>query len=222
MSHKVGIISDAHGNVDALSKCIKFLKSKKVNKVFFLGDGVGYMPYGAGVAKLLMHHEITSIMGNHEAMLLGRISYTPEQGEIYRFGNQLSEIPLDWIKQIEKNGHRHIVNLFGKKIIFTHGTPRDPLLGYGRTASEIYNPEADVIFTGHTHRPHIFEEKSTMLINPGSCGMPRDNGSLLSLAIVDFGTMQPNIYRIKYSFSPHLKSKVHPVVLECFKREDNV
>ncbi len=38
---KIAILSDVHGNIDALDAVLKELNEQKINKVIFLGDFVG-------------------------------------------------------------------------------------------------------------------------------------------------------------------------------------
>ncbi len=40
---KIGVLSDAHGNPDGLKMCIDFFIQKKVGKIYFLGDAIGYL-----------------------------------------------------------------------------------------------------------------------------------------------------------------------------------
>ena len=41
---KIGLLSDAHGNPDGLANCISVLRSRGAERLFFLGDAVGYLP----------------------------------------------------------------------------------------------------------------------------------------------------------------------------------
>ncbi|MEM1639871.1 MAG: metallophosphoesterase family protein, partial [Desulfurococcaceae archaeon] len=58
--------------------------------------------------------------------------------------------------------------------------------------------EADVVITGHTHIPLNMRIGNIWLLNPGSCGQPRDGDPRASYAVLD---IENNLYeqrRIKY------------------------
>jgi predicted phosphodiesterase len=58
--------------------------------------------------------------------------------------------------------------------------------------------KADVVVMGHTHIPMMRQAGRVLLINPGSCGQPRDGNPLASYALVDTETYQVEIRRIPY------------------------
>ena len=41
---KIGILSDAHGNPHGLNRCLTALKREGAERLYFLGDAVGYLP----------------------------------------------------------------------------------------------------------------------------------------------------------------------------------
>ena len=42
MSNKIGILSDIHGNYDALEAVLKRAKKEKIDRFIFCGDLIGY------------------------------------------------------------------------------------------------------------------------------------------------------------------------------------
>lgn len=217
--YRLGILGDAHGNLDALSLCIGFLRDRGVEGVVFLGDAVGYLPYGPEVCDMLMHAEIPCLMGNHEAMLLGRLPLSPDKDAVYGLSGLRSRISKAWLHGMACQGPMMRIELAGKLLLCCHGTPADPLLGYGFDPELIREQaDADCIITGHTHRPHLARLEETLLLNPGSCGLPRDRGDLLSLAILELPSMRAEIFRLPVSFPMSLRQSVHPSVQQCFDR----
>ena len=69
----VGLVSDAHGNADALEKCLDVIEREGARKTYFLGDAVGYFPEENAVLDLLRSRGAICLRGNHEAMLLGKL-----------------------------------------------------------------------------------------------------------------------------------------------------
>jgi predicted phosphodiesterase len=67
--NNIGIISDIHGNIDAFKKVLEYFENNQITDIYFLGDAVGYLPYGIEVLELLQERNIKCIRGNHENML---------------------------------------------------------------------------------------------------------------------------------------------------------
>ena len=113
----IGVLSDAHGNFIGLKQCLDFLKSK-CERIFFLGDAVGYIPFPDEVINLLRKSGAECILGNHDAMLLGILTFSQENEEIYRITesrNKISAINLDFLKTLPNKIEVIIDN---KRILF--------------------------------------------------------------------------------------------------------
>ena len=62
---KIAILSDIHGNFDALNVVLEECKKIKIDKYLFLGDYVGYY-YGQKVWNRICQLNGIKIKGNHE------------------------------------------------------------------------------------------------------------------------------------------------------------
>jgi putative phosphoesterase len=219
VSVRLGIISDAHGNAAGLSLCLDFLSSLPVDRVIFLGDAVGYLPEGAGVCRLLEQAGALCLKGNHEAMLFGELKATPETESIAgikRFGRGL---PEGWLKQVKKNGAKLSLEIQKRRLLLVHGSTVDPLEGYVHDPAELAGScDTDAIIMGHTHRPFIHKLNGCLYLNPGSCGLPRDCGDLLSVAVLELPTMRAQVYRLPFQASQSIRGQVHPDVRQCLDR----
>lgn len=219
---RIGILGDAHGNAAGLNICITYLLNQGVHTFIHLGDAVGYMPYGNEVCNMLLRNNAISIMGNHEAMLIDLQPIAPEKDAIYGLKRLRSTLPSNWLRAVEANGPMLHLNVGGRRLLLCHGTPQDPLSGYGHNPGAIHVPDGiDCILTAHTHRPHLTIHDGTLLLNPGSCGMPRDSGKLLSFAILELPEMKAKIIRLPFTPSPKLLQAVHPLVRKCFDRNES-
>ena len=49
---RLGILSDAHGNVEAFQRGLELLAEARADMIYFLGDAVGYIPDGRVVSLL--------------------------------------------------------------------------------------------------------------------------------------------------------------------------
>ena len=68
---KYGFFSDVHANYEALKACIIDFRAEKLDKVFFLGDAVGYGPNPDESVKLIDDVAVVKLMGNHDYAALG-------------------------------------------------------------------------------------------------------------------------------------------------------
>src|SRR6056297_2278159 len=63
---KIAVFSDIHGNIEALQKVMEDIKRAEVDKIYCLGDLVGYGPYPNEVIELIKENEIETVMGNYD------------------------------------------------------------------------------------------------------------------------------------------------------------
>jgi predicted phosphodiesterase len=197
-----------------------------IDRFFFLGDAVGYMPYHAEVLTALESIHATCLMGNHEAMLCGLLQYADEKDEIYLLKETRQNISSDTLARIKRWLPYHIDTLDGIKVLFVHGSPWDPLQGYIYPDSQerFYSNRAyNFIFTGHSHRPFISKNDYSVMVNVGSCGLPRDIGNSPSFVLLDTLSREVTLIRLKLEIKDLLTDleckKVHKDVLNCFLRK---
>ncbi len=185
---KLGLLSDAHGNIVGLDNCLRVLDREKVEKLIFIGDAIGYLPMAGEVLKRLSKTGATCLSGNHEAMLSGSLPLDPERDKVYGLDKTRSELPGEMIEQIKRWPSKTESTVDGQRLLFVHGSPWEELTGYIYPDSDLSGfstLEADVVFMGHTHRPFIEKVGETQVVNIGSCGQPRDHGCISSCAVYD-------------------------------------
>ncbi len=110
-----------------------------------------------------------------------------------------------------------------RRLLFLHGSPWDPLQGYvyPKTVDDSFGILCyDVIFMGHTHRPFSISTKKALLVNVGSCGLPRDVGTFPSFAVYDTETGEATIHRVAGDLQGVLRryENLHPAVYACLSR----
>lgn len=217
----IGLLSDAHGNPLGLRAALCALKERGVERTFFLGDAVGYLPGEREVMRTLSDENVECIRGNHEAMLLGQLPLDPQRDTVYRLGAvgvQVREAVAQWPASRD-------LAVDGRRILLVHGGPDAPLEEY------IY-PDADLtglggrgfdaIFMGNTHRPFVATVGDTLVANVGSCGLPRDQGDLAACAVYDTQAGTCEILRVPMDADAVLAQftgDVHPSVAECLHRK---
>lgn len=219
----VGVLSDAHGNFQGLKSCLAAMKRLGVGRVIYLGDAIGYLPYGAEVASRLTDEGILCLMGNHEAMVFDMVPRSDDKEAVYGHSRFCVDLPGKWRDQVVANGSRMRMNICGREILFVHASPDDSLSGYIRPDDDlICDEKVDFVFMGHTHRPFLRSHDRVVHVNVGSCGLPRDYGALLAFAVLDTSTGRVELFRIPIKtdelISDPRMSGVHPDVIRCFAR----
>lgn len=221
---KIGFVSDAHGNSLGLELCVQHLRAYTEN-IYFLGDAVGYLPDASGVIKILKTQCAESLIGNHDAMLLGVRRIDPERDACYRIeqiSKTLSETDFRWLSARLPYLQIHFDN---KRILCVHGSPWDPMNGYVYEDSQLEHfgsLRVDVVVMGHTHRPFVKKIKGVTVVNVGSCGLPRDVGNLASCAVYNTDTACCEIFRIPFDAEQiidRFRDHLHPTVVDCLRKK---
>ncbi len=221
---RIGFVSDAHGNSEGLLGCLKFLREENVDKIFFLGDAVGYMPDWAGVFALLDEYEAECLRGNHDDMSIKK-EIDPKKNLVYQLTSDLIEANSTHLLRAATWPSSLTFDVDNKKLLLVHGSPFDSLNGYvyPDTSIEAFESiSADAIFMGQTHRPFIKQAFGKCIINIGSCGLPRDVGNLASCAIYDVQKGEGVVYRIPFDAEKVIKTfenRLHVSVVDCLRRQ---
>ena len=173
---KILLTSDIHGNHEALKTLLA--ATPPFDVLVCLGDITGYYPQVNEAAALLRSHPLIALRGNHDEMTLcGDISALAEP---VRFGIATARAELlpehrEWLAELPA---KREVELGGRRFLFVHGSPWDPLNEYINADSpklpEIAALPFDVVAWGHTHREvFVRQPDGRWLINPGSTGQSR-------------------------------------------------
>ena len=166
---KRAIISDIHGNLEALQAVLEDIDHQQVDTIFCLGDIVGYGPNPCECVKLVRDRCSVVILGNHDQGALfdpdgfnsgaeRAIRWTRSQIEMHdRLPRNSANLVSDFLGELARN------HLDGE-LMFVHGSARRPLDEYV-FPEDIYNPlKMEHIFSlvprycfqGHTHIPGVF------------------------------------------------------------------
>jgi predicted phosphodiesterase len=232
---KQALISDIHGNLEALNAVLKDIANEGVDEIICLGDVVGYGPNPCECLELVSRHCRMTIMGNHDqaalfdpdgfnAVALRAIYWTRDQlddpgGQRASVVNKrwdfLSELPK---QAVEKN------------VLFVHGSPRDPTNEYvfpetiydAAKMKQLFDRVNHLSFQGHTHMPGIFTaegefiepaecdyefpiSKEKLMVNVGSVGQPRDEDPRSCYVILEQDRKRIVFRRIEYDFEQTIK-----------------
>jgi predicted phosphodiesterase len=180
---KRAILSDVHGNLEALTAVLEDVQSQGITEIYCLGDIVGYGPNPRECIDRVMNFAVC-ILGNHDQGALfdpegfssgaeRAIFWTRQQlesadgsddppGQVIRRWNFLCELP----RNHRENG-----------FLFVHGSARNPLNEYvfpedvynARKLEKIFSLIDRYCFQGHTHVPGVFTAEHRFL-NPADIG----------------------------------------------------
>lgn len=158
-----GVISDVHGNLQALTAVLNALDHAGVDKVICLGDLVGYNGHSNECVELIRTRGIEAISGNHDLIALGRLGFdrcSPKPSFALRRTRKL----------LDENSRRFLRQLpptrsYDGTIALIHGSvddvceymvsPQQIAANAARLRQRL--PEVRLCFFGHTHTPKIFE-----------------------------------------------------------------
>lgn len=208
---KVALIADVHSNIFALEAVYADLEREGVDKIFVIGDLIGYYYWPKQVVQLLRADpRVFCIRGNHES-ILGEVRSDPSKADYYRgkYGtgydvclSELDQAETDWLLSLPCSAD---IDIAGASFHLSHGA-------LGSVDKYIY-PDASLetltenlsgsTFTvfGHTHYAFAHTSDNQILINPGSVGQPRDVGGLASYAIVNLENRTVRFKRKQFDVS---------------------
>lgn len=192
---KIAVISDIHGNYDALVAVLKKAKQVGVEHLLVLGDIVGYYYHPEKILKALSEWSFDMIKGNHEYILEDLIA-EPSLGASIRlkYGSghkeavdKLSLQQLDFLKDLPETKS---VKFDGISFLMSHGSPWSndyyiyPDCDWA-TVKKCDSIKHDFVLIGHSHYAFAFNNENSILINPGSVGQSRQIGGKASWCIVN-------------------------------------
>ncbi len=231
---KIAILSDIHGNYEALKPVLQRCEEESVDKIYNLGDFINYGPQSEEVIQEIMARKIPSILGNHEYALLNEkfLDHFQVHAQLSFFITQpmISEKSYQFISNLPRHLQKN-------QLYFVHGTPPDNLFDYvyrlsDYQFSEIFNSmKATIFFVGHTHQCAVYKkskrtiEKSSLhpgeptglapndkaIINVGSVGQPRGSNKNAHFVIYDSSDNTIMLNTVPYNIEKtvHLMKKKH-------------
>jgi putative phosphoesterase len=174
---KIVIISDLHGNFEALSRL-----PEEYDELWVLGDLVNYGPQPRQVLDFVRARAAVVVRGNHDHS----IGYGEDPRCTPRYA-RMAEETRRFTDAVLGNADKQFLRRLplttelerdGKRFYLCHAVPSDPLYGYcsqesDRWPAELETTHSDVLLVGHTHTPFIRQIGKQVVVNPGSLGQPK-------------------------------------------------
>ena len=218
---RLGIFSDVHANLEALSAVIEAIRREHVDVQYCLGDVVGYGASPNECADIVRRVAKVTILGNHDAAVAGRMDYSYYYEAARRaldlHASMLSAENLAWLRQLP-----YMHNVEGTNVHLCHGSPvRLEEFEYifapeqARDCLPYYEELGHLTMIGHSHLCKVFEltaddvtelpaRKFTLrpdrkyIISVGSTGQPRDYDNRASYVTYDTETREFDFRRVAY------------------------
>jgi predicted phosphodiesterase len=218
---KYALISDIHGNLEALEAVLEDIAQEKPDKIMCLGDVIGYGSDPNTCLDLVNKYCDIILIGNHEYTALGLTStenYNEAAKEASEWTTaQLSDREISTISNFKMTHSED-------NILFVHASPFEPekwhyIIAPNAALEGFDNFDEKLCFFGHTHLPQIFIEQPNglprcqaghdflpnenvrYLINTGSVGQPRDLDSRSCYLIFDTEEYEVIYRRVKYDIN---------------------
>jgi diadenosine tetraphosphatase ApaH/serine/threonine PP2A family protein phosphatase len=216
---RIVIVADIHSNLEAFEAVLAHAASGAIDRLWCLGDVVGYAADPAACIALLRRYPHTAVVGNHDLAAVGELG----TGDF----NPVAARAAAWTGEHLSAEERHYLSSLPFVVVeddFTmvHGSLRWPeweyLLSADAAAEHLRLQETPYGLVGHSHVPFVVAEEEgslptmvplsdgdvvklgegRLIINPGGVGQPRDGDPRASYAAYDSEARTLTLHRVEY------------------------
>lgn len=228
---KIAIISDIHGNIDALESVLEDIRQEGCSKIFCLGDiamaGPAPKETISRIHALMQSKDFYIIQGNTDKML--SVFSFDTYNSVLKTNAVMGSSYMADSKYLDEDEKKFLaslpekleIELFGIKILLVHGSPRKnnenifPNLKIEEVEEMIKDTDADIIFCGHTHMPCGYQTNTEQtVVNVGSVGRPFSETPDACYAVLSIDENNSS-FEIKHKF---VKYKVEEACKKIEKR----
>ena len=224
---RYAVLSDIHGNLEALTAVMDALAAERIDRYLCLGDTMGYGADPATCLERLRGCGAIIVAGNHDVACIGKLDLgwfnDAAKAAIVWTRDRLRFTDLDWLRRLP-------LTTTVEPFTLVHGTLSHPerfeyLMDVAQAVDTMVACRTLMCLVGHTHLPGVLEYDRTQqrlsrilvtadelanvtyrddasawryIVNPGSVGQPRDGDPRASAAIIDTARTQISIARVAY------------------------
>jgi diadenosine tetraphosphatase ApaH/serine/threonine PP2A family protein phosphatase len=216
------LISDIHGNLEALQATFEAAEKLEPYQLMCLGDIVGYGADPAACIDTVGERANLILAGNHDLAVADMIPFDDF--------NPIARQAIEWTQKVLTPEDKDLLANLPLQYVdgdycFCHASPIDPMkFGYIRTledVAEVFNHIGQTFcFVGHTHLPvlvrmnkqsgkmevvhdtkvHV-EHNYRYFVNVGSLGQPRDNNPDACMVLLDEEEVSIEFLRVSYDIT---------------------
>ena len=227
------VISDIHGNLDALQVVLADIEQRGLDRIICLGDIIGYGPDPTQCLDLVMEKCLFAMMGNHDFAVLYEptmFNTSAEQAAFWTRAQFEQEPDVEQRRKRFEYLGSLVIRRWFEGSLFVHASPRRPINEYifpddvvaaPNKMAAIFDRIEAKAFCGHTHVTGVFTDEPDFyppgdlggaytfrddekcIINPGSVGQPRDRDPRASYAILHDDRVE--FVRLEYDIAAVVK-----------------
>ncbi|MDI9408455.1 MAG: metallophosphoesterase family protein [Candidatus Pacebacteria bacterium] len=194
---KLAIISDIHGNYEALKSVLAAIDGQGISDIYCAGDVVGFYSQVNECCDELRRRKVQTVMGNHDWYMAsgGFCARGKAVNDCLRYlRTVIRPDNISWLRGLP-------VQLFFEQIQMVHGGWSDPIDEYLIPSAEYFDRiEGRFFVSGHRHIQSVERFGDKLYCNPGSVGQPRDNDPRAAFAVFDGSEF--TLHRVDYNMQP--------------------
>lgn len=185
---KIAIISDIHGNLEALKSVLENIRKRKINKIYCLGDTIAKGVHSHECIKLIKENCEIVLQGNcDEYFSSNGIPEDKPEIEIKRFNWNRSMVNKEDVEYLKNLPFCYEFYMSGRLVRLFHATPEVNRNFVGNIDSleklnslflpsnkTISQDRADVVIYGHIHTQFMQRIYNRTIVNVGSVGNSLD------------------------------------------------
>lgn len=208
------ILSDIHGNIEALQEVLNELETVSYDAIYHTGDLVGYGPNPNEVIDLIRGKGIKGVMGNYDENV-GQDTNSCGCHYISERQANLFHQYFEWAKLNTLHEHKLFLQCLpfdislngdGRSLKLFHGSPIKTNLYMREDRSDRFFKrmgeiaDSKILIFGHTHKPFYKVVDNYHFINAGSVGRPLDGDWRACYAMVEINSaINVKFKRVKYN-----------------------
>ncbi len=219
---RIALLSDIHGNLEALTACMADASARGTDRYVFLGDIVGY---GADPIACVERVRAAAargavvVRGNHdEAVINSRFRL-----------NGAAEVAIQWTRSVLSADDRAYLatlplSVLEEERLYVHASAAEParfpyVHGLAEAMASLSATTAALTFAGHVHVPALYNQAATgkttgfiphdnvavpmsarrrWLAILGAVGQPRDGNAAAAYCVLDTASQELTYVRVPY------------------------
>lgn len=218
------ILSDIHGNLEALETVLADVETHKPDSIQCLGDFVGYGASPNECIDRLRPMIEHAVVGNHDLAACGKLRLT--------YFNANAAMAAQWTEAaLTPDNRRYLEELpysvKWRDVVLVHASPAEPedwhyVLSPVEAEAEMNAYEESLCLIGHSHYPGTFdrynghvrytrthdiklESGHRYLVNVGAVGQPRDSDPRAAYVLYDDEARTIRHVRLEYDVAGAMK-----------------